>query len=56
MYYAYDLLKDKVIYKTEELSLMLKTLNLKEEQGGFNFEKIYLYRYVVTKNKITKKD
>ncbi len=55
MYYAYDLLKDKVIYKTEELPLMLKALNLKEEQGGFNFEKIYLYRYIVTKNKITKK-
>ena len=55
MYYAYDLLKDKVVYKTEELTLLLKALQINEKQKGFSFEKVYLYRYVITKNKITKK-
>lgn len=55
MYYAYDLLKDKVIYKTESQQLLLKALGMNFEQNGFEFEKIYKRRYVITKDKPTSK-
>ena len=55
MYYTYDLLKDKVIYKTEEQEELLKALNMRFDKGGFEFGKVYKSRYIITKNKPTSK-
>ena len=55
MYYVYDLLKDKTIFKSENLEELLVALNMKYDQNGFRFEKIYKNKYVITKKKPTKK-
>ena len=55
MYYVYDLLKDKTIFKSENLEELLVALNVKYDQNGFRFEKIYKNKYVITKKKPTKK-
>ena len=55
MYYTYDLLKDKVIYKTKEQEELLKALNMRFDKGGFEFGKVYKSRYIITKNKPTSK-
>ena len=55
MYYVYDLLKDKIIFKSVNLEGLLIALNMKYDQSGFRFEKIYKNKYVITKKKPTKK-
>ena len=51
MYYTYDLLKDK----TEEQEELLKALNMRFDRGSFEFGKVYKSRYIITKNKPTRK-
>lgn len=55
MYYVYDLLKDKIIFKSVDPEELLKALNMRYDQSGFALEKIYKNKYVITKKKPTKK-
>ena len=55
MYYVYDLLKDKIIFKSVDQEELLIALNMRYDQGSFTLEKIYKNKYVITKKKPTKK-